>query len=94
MKKIDLKLIPIQIGDKTSNLSYKEQLRELMRQPPAAIDIEEVRRSLRVLEALDKSDDSLTLEDADYEHMKARVLSAKWQIVHPAIVQFVDDVTK
>lgn len=95
MQTIELKTIPMKVGEKVISLSYKQQLIEIIRNPGAekGLDLEAVRRSIRVLDVLDNAQDTLALEDADFEYMKARVLEARWPVVDKAITQFVDDVT-
>ncbi len=90
MKKVPLKVVDIDTGA----LDYKKELIIIFRSPTdpkAGADIEEMRRSIRVLDALDKASDTLELEDADYNYLKERVNRARFGMVHPAIVQFVDD---
>ena len=93
MKTIELKELEATGGMK---LNYKDEMVTILRTPVdrnAGADIEEMRRSIRVLDALDKADGTLELEDADFDYLKSRMLNAKFAMVDPAIVQFVDDVT-
>jgi hypothetical protein len=90
MKEVPLKVVDIDTGA----LDYKKELIIIFRSPidsKAGADIEEMRRSIRVLDALDRATDTLVLEDADYNYLKERVNRARFGMVHPAIVQFVDD---
>ena len=80
-------------------IKYLDQIRELMGTPMDArsADLNEVRKSLRVLDAVEKTDpeaDALVLEDADFEHFKQRVNAARWPIISKVVVEFVDDVTR
>jgi len=63
----------------------------LDRQTGATID--EMRKAIRVLDALDKSQDVLELEDADWEFLKSKVERMPWAVVDRRFVQFYDDVT-
>ena len=97
MKHLPLKLVEMtrpdgQVGD----LDYKLQIKQIITMPvqsQSGISVEDLRRCIRVLDALEKAGDTLDLEDADFEFLKGRILSAKFAFAHPAILQFVDDVT-
>lgn len=93
MKTIELK--EGEVGGKS--FSYKEELKIILHTPidrNAGADIEEMRRAIRVLDALDATEDNkLVLEDADFDYLKKRMNSAKFAIVDPALVKFVEDVT-
>ena len=80
----------------TMPLDYKQQLTAILQSPEdpqRGAEIAEIRKSMRVLDALDRSGTTLTLEDADYEYMKHRILSARYLIVNQAIMDFIEDVT-
>lgn len=63
----------------------------LDRQNGATID--EMRKGIRVLDALDAShDDMLELEDADWEFLKSKVEKMPWAQVDRRFVKFHDDV--
>ena len=92
MKSIELKEVDLD----GNTLSYKKELGQIIKTPSdpnSGASIEEMRGAIRVLDALDNSEDTLELEDADYKWLVTRMASARFGIVHPAIVQFVDDVT-
>jgi len=77
------------------DIVYAEVLREVVRRPldpRAGISIDEMRQSLRVLDALDAANGTLDLEDADYDHLKAKLLGMQWNVVDRRILQLVDDV--
>lgn len=98
MKRIPLKTVDVSLPSGSEmSLDYKTQLQVILRapiDPKAGIDIEEMRGSIRVLDALDKADgDFCDLEDADFFFMVKKVNSAHFAQAHPAILQFVDDVT-
>ncbi len=81
-------------------LSYWAQLQMTMRTPmnvQQGADVEEIRKSIRILDALDKTDkeaEFLELEDSDHEFLVSKVSATKFTFVAPELVQFVDDVTK
>jgi hypothetical protein len=95
MKFIPCKTVEVTLDGKPTRISYKAQLREIMRVPsdPRGADLEEVRRSLRVLDALDTEDVVLKLEDADFEYMVKRVRGARWQVIDKFVMAFIEDVT-
>lgn len=95
MKTIPLKTVDVLLDGKPTRISYRAQLREILRVPtdPRGADLEEVRRSLRVLDALDKESIVLELEDADFEYMAKRVRGARWQVIDPFVLAFIEDVT-
>ena len=96
MKQIPLKTVEAMIGEKPIRISYKAQIAELIRTPSGdkGADYDEVRRSIHILDILDETTgDTLSLEDADFEYMKGRILSARWPMIDKAIMTFIEDVT-
>jgi hypothetical protein len=105
MKRIPLKTIEVKLDGKPTRISYRAQLIEILRLPsdPRGSDYEEVRRSLRVLDALAQEQPAdaptidgapfLELEDADFEYMKQRVLHARWPFIDKFVMEFIEDVT-
>jgi hypothetical protein len=76
-------------------ISYDLVLREVIRRPldpQKGADIAEVRLSIRVLDALDAANGTLELEEADYQHLKAKLAAMPWAVVDRRIVQLFDDV--
>lgn len=64
----------------------------LDRQNGATID--EMRKGIRVLDALDATrDDVLELEDADWEFLKSKVERYPWAGTDRRFLQFYDDIT-
>jgi hypothetical protein len=61
--------------------------------PQRGVDIEEMRKSIKVLDVVDGSNGVLELEDADYDYLKAKTLAMQWGVIDKRIVQFVDEVT-
>lgn len=100
MKRLELKNLPVTRPDGTEmELSYWIQLQTTIRSPAdpqSGADIDEIRKSIRVLNVLDEigqDAEVLELEDSDYEYMQTKVSAAKYTFADAAIVQFVDDVT-
>ena len=95
MKSIVLKVVKLVDNE----LDYRNEIQTILSTPEdrqAGATIDEMRHAIRVLDVLDALDEDaevLELEDADYEYLKSRILSARFGMVHPAIVQFIDDVT-
>jgi hypothetical protein len=93
MKRIPMREVP---GDAPIEvLRYAEVLREVIRRPlnpQQGATIEEIRQSVRVLDALDAANGTLELEDADYEHLKQKTLAMPWNVIDRRLVQLVDEV--
>jgi hypothetical protein len=75
---------------------WADVIKQVIRRPldqQKGADIEELRKGIRVLDAVDKSDGKvLALEDADYEHLKEKTHAMPWAMVDRRILQFIDDV--
>jgi hypothetical protein len=100
MKTIPLKSVQmLKPNGEEITLDYWAQLQSTMRQPmnvQQGADVEELRKSIRILDALDKAGkdaDFLELEDTDHEYLVTKVSATKFTFVAPELVQFVDDVT-
>jgi hypothetical protein len=95
MQEIILKTISGQHEGQEIKINYRDQIEAILNVPMdmRSADLNEVRRSIRVLDALSEGNAILKLEDADYEYLKQRVLAARWPFINKAILQFVDDVT-
>ena len=92
MKTIELKKLEMDDGEP---FDYKEIMGNIVRQPndpTIGITIEEIRKSVRILDALDVSEKTLELEDADYNTLKKKVKTYKWALAHRSIIIFVDDI--
>jgi hypothetical protein len=93
MKTIPLRELPGEPG--TEPLRYSQVLGEVIRRPldpRQGITLDEMRQSLRVLDALEVANGALELEDADYQHLKTKLLAMPWNLVDRRIVTLVDDV--
>ena len=81
-------------GDIT--VDYRAVLRDAVRRPlnpQAGMQIDEMRRSIRVLDALDAANGTLELEDADWDHLKEKVQAMPWAVADRRIIDLVDAVT-
>ena len=101
MKRIPLRIIPddrFPLGTQefqANILSWPEAIRQVIRRPldpQKGADIEEIRKGIRVLDALDKNNQVLELEDADWTHLVEKTKAMQWAFVDRRIIQFIDDV--
>jgi hypothetical protein len=82
-----------------NRIDYRSLIEQCLRVPldrQAGASIDEMRRGIRVLDALDKHEciisGVLELEDADWEHLKLKVDKMPWGYADRRIVRFYDDV--
>jgi hypothetical protein len=101
MKRIQLRIVPDErfpLGTPEfaiNALSWAEAIRQVIRRPldpQKGADIEEIRRGIRILDALERGGQVLELEDADWEHLCAKTRTMQWAFVDRRIVAFVEDV--
>lgn len=101
MKRIQLRVLaddrfPPGTSEFASNvLSWAEAIRQVIRRPldpQVGADIEEIRRGIRVLDALDRAGPVLELEDADWDHLRAKTDAMQWGFIDRRIAIFIDDV--
>ena len=93
MKTIELKTVPLELFGNKTDFSYKEFVHILMESPEnpdKGASVDEIRKSMRVLDALEKSNGSLQLEDADFEYLLRRVNTARFTASNKVFVDFVD----
>lgn len=91
-----MKTIPLKTLGPQPEIVYADVLREVVRRPlnpQTGADIAEMRQSIRVLDALESANGSLTLEDADYQHLKMKLEAMPWNVIDRRIVQLIDDVS-
>lgn len=93
MKTIELK----KLGNKGEDgaIDYKELIQmivQLPTDPRVGLGVEEIRKAVRILDLLDESKKTLTLEDADYNVLKEKLSNHKFGIAHKNIIVFVDDI--
>lgn len=102
MKRIRLLSLPdprFTVGDpnyEMNRVDYRSMVEQAIRVPldrQGGATIDEMRKGIRVLDALDSSlMDVLQLEDADWEFLKTKVERMPWAQVDRRFVQFYDDV--
>lgn len=87
-----MKSIPLRtVGD----FVYADAIRLVVRQPldkQAGVGIEEMRRGIRILDKLDAAGEVLALEDADYDHLVAKLRVMSWGMVDRDLLAFIDTV--
>lgn len=96
MKHVSLKVVDCKDpSGKPFVLNYKTNLIGIMSlplDPRGGIKVDEIRKSLRVLDAIaNGNDDGFDIEDADFDHMCQKVKNATFQFVHQAFADFVEE---
>lgn len=86
----------MKIFGQEQEFDYKDMLVTIMETPQDAkgATIEEIRKSIRVIDALEKSNEELVLEDNDYAFMMGKVNSTKFTSANKVILDFVEDLKK
>jgi len=88
---------PSDPGYEPNRVTYRRMIEDAVRVPldrDKGATIDEMRKGIRVLDALDATqDDVLVLEDADWEFLKHKVEKMPWVMVDRRFVQFHDDIT-
>jgi hypothetical protein len=103
MRRIALLLLPdprFPRGDpgyEANLVDYRITIEQAVRVPfdrQTGATIDEMRKGIRVLDALDRAigDAPLQLEDADWEYLKRKVEKMPWAVVDRRFIQFYDDV--
>jgi hypothetical protein len=87
-----MKRIPLEILGDVSYRTIIEQAVQLPLDRTTGATIDEMRKGIRVLDALEHANGTLELEDADWEFLKAKVERMPWARVDRRFVQFYDDV--
>ena len=94
MKEIKLKIL----GKGTKEqLDYKTLIKTIAQTPgnaQAGLSLDEVRKGVRILEALEKATDILKLEDEDYKLLCEKLETFKFGLAHKNIIEFADDIKK
>ena len=86
-----MRVIPLK---KIENFDYRDILRLIVGSAQAApsMNIEQVRRSVAILDALDSAEEELRLDERDWQYVCQRVKDAQWQVATKEIIGFVDAV--
>jgi|SRR5215467_14187249 len=78
-----------------NTIVYADVIRQVIKRPldpQKGADVDEMRKGIRVLDAVDKADQVLELEDADYDHLKEKTLAMPWAMVDKRILDFINAV--
>ncbi len=98
MKHVIFKIVPlINLRGEKIKFSYRDYLLSAVVLPMdgRSADIDETRRSIRLLEVLEKTEKTapgVDFEDADYEFLCQKVKAMRFQWNDRVFVNFVDDV--
>ena len=87
--------VPLKVLEGDFPMDYKIILADVIRRPldpKSGIGMDEMRRGVRVLDALDSANGTLDLEDADYEHLLEKLRVMQWNVVDRRILTLVEDV--
>lgn len=87
MRKISLK--------KVDGLDYKTLLKSILAAPKdqsAGLQLDEIRKAVKILDTIDAADDAVMLEDSDWQYVRDRVKGASYVVADKRIVDFADTV--
>jgi len=73
-------------------LKSVDVIREVLAKAPSGINIDTMRRRMRVLDTLEKSTDTLQIEDADWLVLKDAIAVYPFAIAHQDLVVIADDI--
>lgn len=93
MKTIELRSSPFVFQGQSDRFYYRDAIQLLMEapaDPQKGAGIAEIRSSLRILDALEKADGTLVLEDSDFDYLYRRILDMKFTGAHKVFAEFVD----
>jgi hypothetical protein len=85
-----MKLIPLRDGATFNSRAILAQVAGVSTQ--RALSVEEIRRRVRILDALDASADHLLLEDADHAALTEALAGFPFAVAHRELLQIIDDV--
>lgn len=88
---------PAQPEYEANRVDYRLLIETVVRTPidrQSGATIDEMRKGIRILDALDRASTVLELEDADWEHLKTKVERMPWAMIDRRLVQFYDDVNE
>lgn len=96
MHRIPLRVLP-DPENPSDVLDYRVVIKAIVRRPldpQKGVDIEEMRRGIRILDAVDATKGNvLELEDADHAHLAEKLRGMQWAAVDRRVIEFIDDVT-
>lgn len=77
---------------KLDSENSKQLLIAVLESASGGMDIGEVRRSIKLIDKVQASTDTLMLEDAEYEYLKHRYMSTKFTRVTKEVVVLADSI--
>lgn len=85
-----MKIVPIRDGE---NFRTLDVLRSSVAAAPNGINVDQMRKRIRVLDVLDKAaGDSFTLEDADHQTLVGVLNAQPWARADRELLALIDDV--
>lgn len=91
MKTLTLKKFVLEGSEK--EITYAALVKDCVKaMNQQGLDVEELRKRIRIIDALEKAGEKLELEDQDAETLKTLVRAQKWAVVDRSIIQFIEDV--
>ena len=93
VKRIELKKVDAILFGEKQTLEYGPLIRVIVETPQnqeRGAQIDEIRKSIRILERLEAADDFLELEDADYDYLCNRVKNARFTSNNAVFAEFVE----
>jgi len=91
-----MKHIPLRSEDgEAGTVEWSDAIRQIVRKPldpQQGASIEEIRKGIRVFDALDKANGTLELEDGDWEHLCEKTKAMQWGFVDRRLATLVDDI--
>jgi hypothetical protein len=96
MKRIRLKTVPLSNSTLPDGFEfdYKKELLQITEILPEGATISQMSSALKIQKALKNANESLYLEDADWQWLKDKVTGNKWRIVAPELVDFEKAITE
>ena len=70
----------------------KALLTAILESASGGMDIGEVRRSIKLIDKIQVANESMTLEDAEYEYLKQRYMGTKFTRVNKEVVTLADNI--
>ncbi len=91
-----VKLFSFEAGDSVpGGLKSAELIKGSLKFSEGGVDLEELRKRVRILDALDATKDSnLLLEDADHAKLVEVVKAQKWRIASAELLQVLEAITE
>ena len=88
MKYIKLTTTTIDVNSQSIPFDYHKAIYDIVKIAPEGLDIDNLKKRLRILDSLERAGEYLILEDSDYNLLCDLVQRNKWNIVAKEIVDF------